>query len=90
MALDVGCFCKSGSGIPINRCLPGFVPATHFPFDISPALPHASPCMKLFTRVSLILSLAAPLHAGDTLVQVSTIDALIKGIYDGGVSFGDL
>ncbi len=47
--------------------------------------------MKLFTPVSLFLTcLAAPLHAGDTLVQVSTIDALIKGIYDGGVSFGDL
>ena len=48
--------------------------------------------MKLFTCRCLFpfLFLASPLHAGDTLVQVSTIDALIKGIYDGGVSFGDL
>ena len=28
--------------------------------------------------------------AGDTLVQVSTIDALVKGIFDGGVNFGEL
>ncbi|WAC18290.1 acetolactate decarboxylase [Luteolibacter sp. SL250] len=30
------------------------------------------------------------LKAGDTLVQVSTIDALVQGIFDGGVSFGEL
>jgi len=32
----------------------------------------------------------SPARAGDMLVQVSTIDALIKGIFDGGVSIGEL
>jgi len=31
-----------------------------------------------------------PALAGDTLVQVSTIDALVQGIYDGGVTIGEL
>lgn len=38
----------------------------------------------------LFLQPMNPALAGDTLTQVSTIDALVKGIYDGGVSFGAL
>lgn len=40
-----------------------------------------------------VLSLAfliSVTKAGDTLLQVSTIDALMKGIFDGKVSFGEL
>jgi acetolactate decarboxylase len=37
-----------------------------------------------------LLHSQTPAHAGDTLVQISTIDALIQGIFDGGVSFAEL
>ena len=41
--------------------------------------------------VSAVLVLSAmPATSGDTLVQVSTIDALMKGIYDGAFTFGAL
>lgn len=44
-------------------------PLLTFLFDISSALPHASPCMKLFVAFSLFLTcLPTPLHAGDEVV----------------------
>ncbi|MBX3739854.1 MAG: acetolactate decarboxylase [Akkermansiaceae bacterium] len=51
--------------------------------------------LPLFTTLAALtaattIHLTGPARAGDTLVQVSTIDALIQGIFDGGVSFGDL
>ncbi|RYD29473.1 MAG: alpha-acetolactate decarboxylase, partial [Verrucomicrobiaceae bacterium] len=45
--------------------------------------------LAAFTAATTI-HLTGPASAGDTLVQVSTIDALIQGIFDGGVSFGEL
>lgn len=46
------------------------------------------PCTAL--AVLFITLLISGTWAGDTLLQVSTIDALMKGIYDGKVSFGEL
>lgn len=51
--------------------------------------------LPLFTTLAAFASVTAihltgPARAGDTLVQVSTIDALIQGLFDGGVSFGEL
>lgn len=43
----------------------------------------------LFALTCFLLP-AAPAHAGDTLVQVSTIDALVQGIYNGARTFGAL
>lgn len=39
---------------------------------------------------ALVMQLPFSASAGDTLVQVSTIDALVQGIFDGGVTFGEL
>jgi acetolactate decarboxylase len=51
--------------------------------------------LPLYTTLAALtaatsMHLTAPAKAGDTLVQVSTIDALIQGIFDGGVNFGEL
>jgi acetolactate decarboxylase len=48
--------------------------------------PHR-PLIPVATALALS---AMPAAAGDTLVQVSTIDALMKGIYDGAFTFGAL
>ncbi len=45
--------------------------------------------LAAFTLITAV-HFTGPLKAGDTLVQVSTIDALVQGIFDGGVSFGEL
>lgn len=42
----------------------------------------------LFALATVMLLL--PARGGDTLVQISTIDALVKGIYDGSASIGAL
>ncbi|HEX7260214.1 MAG TPA: acetolactate decarboxylase [Luteolibacter sp.] len=42
----------------------------------------------LFALAAILLF--QPATAGDTLVQISTIDALMKGIYDGGCTFETL
>ncbi len=39
---------------------------------------------------TLLLGTALPVPAGDTLVQVSTLDALVKGIFEGDSSIGEL
>jgi len=39
---------------------------------------------------ALLLAPSLPASAGDTLVQVSTLDALVKGVFDGQVSIGAL
>jgi acetolactate decarboxylase len=46
----------------------------------------------LCTAISVlsVSFLISATKAGDTLLQVSTIDALMKGIFDGKVSFGEL
>jgi acetolactate decarboxylase len=44
-----------------------------------------------FIAVATALAFSAmPATAGDTLVQISTIDALMQGIYDGSFTFGAL
>jgi len=46
-------------------------------------------CRTFLTSAVFALTLLSAM-AGDTLVQVSTIDALVQGIYDGGVTIGEL
>ena len=46
-------------------------------------------CRTFLTSAVFSLTLL-PALAGDTLVQVSTIDALVQGIYDGGVTIDEL
>lgn len=48
------------------------------------------PQRPLFLVATAFALSATPATAGDTLVQVSTIDALMKGIYDGAFTFGAL
>ena len=48
------------------------------------------PHRPLLLVVALLAFSATPATSGDTLVQVSTIDALVKGIYDGTFTFGAL
>lgn len=45
---------------------------------------------KFCTLIILLLLAAFPVQAGDTLFQYSTIDALMAGLYDGGLSVAEL
>jgi acetolactate decarboxylase len=48
------------------------------------------PHLRLLQIAAILALSATPATPGDTLVQISTIDALVKGIYDGACTFGAL
>ncbi len=51
---------------------------------------QTKPLSRTFFSFLLFLFIAMPVHAGNTIFQYSTIDALLAGLYDGDMTLKDL